>query len=125
MRVLLDSHFVLWLHADQARVDGVTRQRLLAAEQIFVSPASIWELSIKQSHGKLDVDVAGLVRASDRRGWLELPITHRHGAIAGALPHHHRDPFDRMLVAQALAEGLSLLTADKQLRDYWPHVRML
>jgi PIN domain nuclease of toxin-antitoxin system len=117
-RYLLDSHVVLWW------LDGAERlsERALAAissaeNEIVVSVASVWELAIKQSTGKLRID--GDLRQHLREQWFhELSITGRHAVEAGELPLHHRDPFDRILVAQARCEDLTIVTADRILGEY-------
>lgn len=87
------------------------------AEQVLVSAASIWEASIKQAIGRLAIS-GDLLDATERAGFDELPVGFRHAAAVGELPLHHRDPFDRMLVAQARVEGLSIATADPILASY-------
>jgi PIN domain nuclease of toxin-antitoxin system len=88
------------------------------ATPIFVSSASFWEAAIKRAKGRLAFDTAALVGAVARIGLKHLPITIDHALGAGDLPHHHDDPFDRMLVAQAMAEGLTVITRDVRLRAY-------
>ena len=85
---------------------------------IFVSAASFWEATIKRAKGRLAFDGAALVGAVTDSGLRKLPITAEHALAAGDLPRHHDDPFDRMLVAQALAEGLTIITRDARLRAY-------
>ena len=84
---------------------------------LFFSAASIWEVAIKRAQDKLDVP-DNLLDTMEQRGFVELQVSARHGLIAGALPPHHRDPFDRMLVAQAQREGLTLVTHDERIRAY-------
>ncbi len=117
-RLLLDSHMVLWWDSDVTRLSD--RQRAAIEEpshQVYVSAATAWELGIKQASGKLVLSgsIQELVR---RSGFLELPITMKHAEKAAALPLHHKDPFDRVLVAQAIEEGLTLVTVDRRLADY-------
>jgi PIN domain nuclease of toxin-antitoxin system len=117
MNVLLDTHAVLWWLgdaplADQARAvieDGTN----LAA----VSAASVWEVAIKRSLGKLKAP-AGFAQSIVAGGFEPLPITHEHAELAGQLPAHHRDPFDRMLVAQATVEGLTIVSRDPVFSRY-------
>ncbi len=122
-RFLLDTHVLLWWLADAHELGMGTRD-MIADErnEVFVSAATAWEMAIKRALGKLDApdDVDGLV---EEEGFSKLPISLYHGQLAGSLPPHHRDPFDRMLVAQAQAEGLILLTADDQMRAYGVRVR--
>jgi PIN domain nuclease of toxin-antitoxin system len=117
-RFLLDSHVLLWW------LDGADRlaEPAMAAisegdNDVIVSVATIWELTIKQASGKLRID--GDLRQQLREQWFdELPITGRHAAEVEALPPHHRDPFDRLLIAQARCEGLTIVTADQTMNDY-------
>jgi PIN domain nuclease of toxin-antitoxin system len=94
------------------------RARIVAADAVFVSAASIWEVAIKAQLGKLNADAADLVRISQDSGFLELPVTAAHALTAASLPAHHQDPFDRLLVAQAVMSPLRLLTSDAVLRRY-------
>lgn len=117
-RLLLDTHVFLWWLADAPELGANTRD-LIADErnEVFVSAATAWEMAIKKALGKLEApdDVDRLV---EDEGFSKLSISLYHAQLAGSLPLHHRDPFDRMLVAQAQAEGLIFLSADEQLRPY-------
>jgi len=88
------------------------------ANDVFVSAVSIWEAAIKRALGSLDVDPAALVREIEVEGFSRLLITYDHAVAAGALPLHHKDPFDRMLVAQAQLESLTIVTSDRKLSAY-------
>lgn len=118
-RLLLDTHAFLWWLGDDPSLGERARQAMAdPRNRVFVSAATGWEIAIKRALGKLrmeDEDLEGLV---EEEGFTHLPITFFHGTQAGALPHHHRDPFDRMLVAQAQAEGLTILTADANIPRY-------
>lgn len=117
-RVLLDTHALLWWLVDDARLGARARALIADAEnEVYVSAVSAWEISIKKSLGKLEApdDLDGIV---DQEGFDKLPITFFHGEKAGELPPLHRDPFDRMLIAQAQAEGLDILTGDDMLGKY-------
>ena len=118
MRLLLDTHVFLWCVNDDKRLTKAARTLLSNAEAIFVSSASIWEAAIKAKLGKLDVDVDALVPAIVDSGFLELPVSAQHAAAVGRLPDLHRDPFDRLLIAQAMREPLRFLTADDMLKGY-------
>jgi len=117
LKLLLDTRVLLWWLADSRRLGMGPRKLIQRSPLVVVSAASAWEISIKKTLGKLSApdDLAGQLEASR---FQELPITVRHARAAGALPRHHDDPFDRMLVAQAQAEGLALLTHDESLRIY-------
>jgi PIN domain nuclease of toxin-antitoxin system len=117
MRLLLDTHALLWWLADE----GLTNQARDAiadpANLVMVSAASAWEISIKKALGKLSAP-GDLEQQVDASGFIALPISVAHGLAAGQLRRHHDDPFDRMLIAQALAEGLTIVTHDKRFADY-------
>ncbi len=111
-RVLLDTHVWLWWQRDDRRLARPARQAIADADEAWVSGASAWEMAIKVALGRLQVpgDIGEAIRAG---GFLELPISFRHVAALHSRPAKHRDPFDRMLVAQASVEGLTLVTADR------------
>ena len=117
-RLLLDSHVLLWIMEDNPRL-GPDVRRIIAdpGNQIHVSAVSIWELALKRSLGKLQAP-ENLVAAVREYDLIELPVTFDHAEQAGNLPQIHRDPFDRMLVAQAQAEGLELVTSDTRIPRY-------
>ena len=117
MRLLLDTHVLRWWLADDETLAEEVKQLIDTEAEVFISAASVWEISIKQALGKL-TGPPDLLDILGRSGLVELPIRSRHAAVAGALPALHRDPFDRMLVAQARCEGLTLLSRDPQLRRY-------
>ena len=125
MRVLLDTHAFLWWIADSGRLSAVVRQMIAdEANDIIVSAASAWEITTKYRIGKLPgaepvaLDVAGAISA---QGFRHLPISVVDAERAGRLPGPHRDPFDRMLAAQALARDLVVLSADAALDAYGIH----
>lgn len=117
-RLLLDTHAFLWWLSDDSSLGADARQMIgEPRNQVLVSAASIWEISIKQAKGMLEApeDLEALV---EDEGFTKLPISLFHGQQAGKLPEIHRDPFDRMLIAQAQAEGLELVTADGIIPQY-------
>jgi len=116
-RYLLDSHILIWLDSGNDRLTPPVLEMLRRAEQRYLSAATAWELSLKQAAGKLRLR-APLGAMLEPFGLLELPVTIRHGDRAALLPPHHRDPFDRLLVAQALVDNLILVTADRHLAQY-------
>ncbi|MBI2799623.1 MAG: type II toxin-antitoxin system VapC family toxin [Gammaproteobacteria bacterium] len=118
MKLLLDTQIYLWVLDDSSRLSERARALIQAADQVLISAATIWEAAIKNALGKLRVDPALLVSEIARSGFTELPILARHAAAVSALPMHHKDPFDRLLIAQALTEPARLLTADSILRSY-------
>jgi len=118
MRLLLDTHVYLWVVVADPRLSAATRETIENAERVFVSAASIWEIGIKVRLGKIDAAPDELVAAIGQSGFAELAVRALHAAAAARLPMHHRDPFDRLLVAQAVTEPLRLLTADAVLASY-------
>jgi len=118
VRLLLDTQVYLWYLADSRKLSARAKSDIVSAEDVFVSAASIWEAAVKVAIGKLDVVPDDLVAGIGASGFAELPVTARHAARVLTLPQHHRDPFDRLLVAQAIHEPLHLLTADATLRRY-------
>ena len=117
MKLLLDTHVFLWWRADSARLKRDLREVIATADLVWISAASAWEVAIKQRLGKLRIEdsFASMVEDSKFEG---LPITLGHAERAGLLPAHHSDPFDRMLIAQALVEGATLVTHDRQFARY-------
>ncbi|MFJ4708033.1 type II toxin-antitoxin system VapC family toxin [Streptomyces anulatus] len=117
MRLLLDTHVILWWLADSDELSDQAKELLDTEPSVHLSAVSAWEIAIKQSLGKLDGpdDLAERVRDSQ---FTTLPITAGHGVRAGRLPPLHPDPFDRTLVAQAQIEGMTILTRDKWIPQY-------
>ena len=118
MRLLLDTHVFLWCVRGDRQLGKAGRATIADASEVYVSSASVWEATIKKGLGKLDVDIDELVLAIAGSGFIELPITARHAAAVSGLPELHRDPFDRILIAQAMSEPLRFLTADAMLKKY-------
>jgi PIN domain nuclease of toxin-antitoxin system len=118
MRLLLDTQVFIWAVTGGRALKTSARRAMEDADQVFVSAASIWEIAIKARLGKIDADLGELVRAIESSGFHELPVRSAHAAAVAELPLHHADPFDRLLVAQAMAEPLKLLTADRVLAEY-------
>ncbi|WP_322801903.1 type II toxin-antitoxin system VapC family toxin [Thermoflexus sp.] len=121
MRLLLDTHVLPWALAEPERLPARVQEWLVSpANDVLFSVASIWEIAIKAQIGRLSLSVTveeimGAARAS---GFQELPVRAVHAAPVGSLPLHHRDPFDRILVAQAITEPARLLTVDPMLARY-------
>lgn len=119
MRLLLDSHILIWWLAGDPRLGAHRREAIGAsAAEVFFSAVSVWELAVKQAAGRLDLGDGNLVDVLESQGFVELPLAARHAQLAVALPAIHRDPVDRFLVAQAGAEGLTLVTDDAMIRQY-------
>lgn len=117
MRLLLDTHVFLWWSEDDPRLKDEVRRAILEADLVVVSAASAWETAIKTALGKLRIRIP-FEDAVEINRFAKLPVEFRHAAAVTALPPHHGDPFDRMLVAQALTEGLTLVTHDRRLAPY-------
>jgi PIN domain nuclease of toxin-antitoxin system len=117
VKLLLDTHALLWWLDGDDRLTPEATEAIAEAELVAVSAASAWEISIKQALGKLDgpVDLSAELATN---GFKELPVTVAHTVTAGALPPHHADPFDRMLIAQSRLEGLTLVSRDARFADY-------
>ena len=116
--ILLDTHIFLWLTTNDPRLAPHARTAIEGAERIFVSAATIWEIAIKVRLGKLKGDPADLIEEVQANGFVELPVYAQHAKEVAKLPLYHGDPFDRLLVAQAISEQLRLLTADPHLTAY-------
>lgn len=123
MRLLLDTHILLWWEEDDKRLPAAFQTAVGAPENdVYVSAASAWEIAIKKASGKLKIgdSVASSIKS---HSFIALPVTVEHAEWAGSLPLLHRDPFDRLLVAQAHLEGLTLVTVDPQILRYQvPHL---
>jgi len=121
MRYLLDTHAFLWLATDDPQLTAAARTIFTdSAQECFLSAASVWEMAIKSSLGKLTLatSLSQLVHGGLERGLRLLDVTANHAYLIERLPFHHRDPFDRILVAQALHEGMNLISRDGQLDAY-------
>jgi PIN domain nuclease of toxin-antitoxin system len=116
--LLLDSHALLWWESDDPRLRVETRRRIEDPDvRVRFSAASVWELGIKHAKRKLTLPT-GFLEALTADGFLELPVSSDHALMAAALPPHHGDPFDRMLIAQAQSEGLTVVTRDERFAAY-------
>lgn len=121
MRLLLDTHILLWALGEPSKLPAAVRSLIVdPANDILFSAASIWEIAIKIQIGRANfkAEPSAIARAAVASEFAELPVRSEHGALTARLPPHHRDPFDRLLVAQALTEPARLLTVDVALRPY-------
>ncbi|MES2890106.1 MAG: type II toxin-antitoxin system VapC family toxin [Pseudomonadota bacterium] len=125
MRLLLDTPVLLWALAGSPKIKRISARLLNDDNQVFFSVASLWEVAIKSGIGKLDANVVEVRRAARESGYEELAVLGKHIEALDGLPDHHRDPFDRLLVAQAIAEPMQLLTADGTVVLYGAHVEMI
>ena len=126
MKLLLDTQLLLWAAGQPEQLSTVARKELSdPGNELIFSAASIWEIAIKSSLGRDDFEIEPRVlrRGLIENGYVELPITSEHAVSVDNLPPVHRDPFDRILLAQALTEGITLLTSDAQLACYRGPVR--
>lgn len=119
MRLLIDTHVLLWWLADDRKLTRSARAIIANPENdVLVSAASLWEISIKVALGRLEVELDDLEHNIAANGFRSLPINYRHALTAGRLPAIHRDPFDRMLIAQASVEELRVISHDKIFERY-------
>ncbi len=118
MNILLDTHILLWSIQDSPKVPHQIRKAMINADRIFVSVASLWECAIKISSKKLEIDFEKLIKAIEESGYEILPIKPSHLSKLIELPPHHKDPFDRLLVAQSMAEPLRLQSHDDMVLHY-------
>ncbi len=122
MKLLIDTHVFLWLNMDANKLTPIVKQYLLSGEhELYLSIASVWEMQIKSQIGKLELKtpIKSLVMHNSIHNQIKLlPITLENIATLELLPQHHKDPFDRMLIAQASCESMSLLSADHVFAQY-------
>lgn len=125
MRILLDTHVFIWAVLDDPRLTPEARALIEGADEVNVSAASIWEIAIKSGAGKIDADIDKMALAIEESGFNELPVSIAHAAQVARLPlpNNHKDPFDRLLVAQSMTEPLVLLTADAKVLAYGGLIR--
>ena len=117
MRLLLDTHVLIWWSGGKGVTHAAAEAIRSPANEVLVSVASIWEAEIKAATGKLQLD-ADLEAEPAEHGFTSLAINAHHAMVAARLPQHHSDPFDRMLVAQAQLEGLTIVSRDPVFDDY-------
>lgn len=128
MKLLLDTHLLLWAAGEPQKLSAKAR-RLLADtnNELMFSAASVWEVAIKRGLGRADFQVDSRLfrRGLLDNGYLELPVFSAHAVAVDSLPPIHKDPFDRLLVAQSLVEGMALLTSDAMVAQYGGSIRMV
>lgn len=127
MKLLLDTQLAVWWQIDSRRVPAAAREAVAEADAVYMSRASLWELAIKAGLGRLNLDLPRFSAQLTADGFRWLEIAEAHVLALGALPvfEDHKDPFDRLLVAQSLSEPLILLTADRALARYGSTVRLV
>jgi PIN domain nuclease of toxin-antitoxin system len=118
MRLLADTQIVYWIYHEPDKLPAAARRHLDGADAVYVSAASVWEIAIKVKLGKLKADPSRLMERIQSSGMRELPVFSRHTVLVADLPMLHTDPFDRLLIAQAMSEPLNLLTSDPRMRQY-------
>lgn len=118
MNLLLDTQIVLWWLGDTPELPGEVRELVQDTDNVvYVSAATIWEIAIKRALGKLEIGNDYVTEIAEQ-GFVELPVRWQHAELVEALPMLHRDPFDRLLIAQAQALGLTLVTTDEMIGEY-------
>lgn len=125
MRLLLDTNVLLWTLAGSPKIQPVSQLILAPESEVFVSTASLWEIAIKIGIGRLTADLTEIRQAVAASGFFELSIRGEHVETIATLPMHHKDPFDRMIVAQAITEPMRLLSGDRQLAVYTELVHLV
>jgi PIN domain nuclease of toxin-antitoxin system len=125
MRILLDTQLFLWYLSHSSEMTKARRARIDQADEVYISAASIWEAIIKIGLRRLDANPLDLVAGIQGSGFRELPVTAQHTLALHTLPDLHRDPFDRLLIAQALSEPLCLFTSDRMLPSYSPTIQFV
>lgn len=126
MKFLLETHLLLWIAGDTKRLSAKARKLITEpTSELFFSAASLWEIAIKRGLGRDDfkVDARLLRRGLHDNGYREIPIGSEHAVAIDSLPPIHKNPFDRMLIAQAMVEGITLLTSDAVVAQYPGAVR--
>ena len=118
MRLLLDTHILYWWFYDPEKLSPVAVTTIKDAEEVFFSSASLWEIAIKVRLRKMKADPRQILHWTGQNDFIELPVFAKHTLLVATLPLHHSDPFDRILIAQAMSEPLLLLTVDTQLKPY-------
>jgi PIN domain nuclease of toxin-antitoxin system len=124
LNLLLDTNVLLWWLAESPRLSRDARKMVTASPVVYVSAASTWEIEIKRALGKLSAP-ENLEEELSASNFVPLAITVAHSLAAARLPRHHDDPFDRMLIAQAAVEALTLVTSDRRLTDYGPGIQLI
>jgi PIN domain nuclease of toxin-antitoxin system len=119
VKLLLDTHALLWWLDDDTRLSPTARELIAdPANDVLVSAVSLWEIVVKARIGKLDADIADILRVVDESGFTRLGVTDAHLRVLRDLPQHHRDPFDHLLIAQAMAEHAEFCSADAWAQAY-------
>ena len=125
MRILLDTPLYLWYLSNTPEMTNTRRARIEQADEVYINAAAIWEAIIKIGLRRLEANPLDLVAGIQGSGFRELPVTAQHTLALHTLPAHHRDPFDRLLIAQALSEPLCLYTSDRLLPPYSSTIKLI
>jgi len=118
MRVLLYTQIVYWFFFEEQNVPGAAWDVMNRCDEVYVSAVSVWEIAIKVRIGKMKADPQRIATLTNAAGFIELPVYAKHTVLVASMPLHHADPFDRLLIAQAMEEPMHLLTTDAQLKQY-------
>lgn len=120
MKLLIDTHIYIWLAENSQRLDLKIKQQIEKSSEVYISIASVWEIAIKRSLGKLEFEqtMYQIFKSFNDQKINLLQISKRHLEILETLPLHHRDPFDRLIIAQATAEGMTIVSQDQHFSSY-------
>ena len=123
MKILLDTHVLIWASEKNSKLKAsIIKEIIDGSNDVYYSTASIWEIAIKKNLGKIDIDLEIMIDALEKMNFIELPINVQHILNLNTLPNYHKDPFDRILIAQALVEPMRLYTHDGILSKYAPEL---
>ncbi len=125
MRILLDTHIIIWILEDSKKLSKKARKIIDDAHEVYISPISAWEMMIKMQLGKLEIELEDIQKIFKQTNFIELNLKFEHVLALNHLPDHHKDPFDRMLIAQALSEPLKFITSDSIVKKYSDFIELV
>lgn len=125
MRILLDTHIIIWILEDSKKLSKKARKIIDDANEVYISPVSAWEMMIKMQLGKLEIELEDINKIFKQTNFIELNLKFEHVLTLNNLPNYHKDPFDRMLIAQALSEPLKLITSDSMVKKYSDFIELV
>jgi len=125
MRILLDTHIIIWILEDSKKLSKKARKIIDDAHEVYISHISAWEMMIKMQLGKLEIELEDIQKIFKQTNFIELNLKFEHVLALNHLPDHHKDPFDRMLIAQALSEPLKFITSDSIVKKYSDFIELV